>query len=277
MIEDLLTAAKVASSGTKPSMLNLGSAAGLTGIYGGSVAGGVGLAGLAAIAGTQLGLGYILSRPSTTRMLLSIERMTQKGQQSSANKLANKLLTQLETAGVANAVQNTPNTAPATQVAPMPETAPQPTQAQQPSQGLSDAEFEELKKELQKAKPQKQQVSSLIEDEAAKLGIPEHTALLTKLANQESGFKQSAVSPKGAIGVMQLMPDTAKELGVDPTDLEQNVRGGVRYWAKQLKFFNGDTKLATAAYNAGAGNVIKAGNKVPNFKETQNYVQNIVG
>ena len=166
---------------------------------------------------------------------------------------------------------------PATQVAPMPETAPQPTQAQQPSQGLSDAEFEELKKELQKAKPQKQQVSSLIEDEAAKLGIPEHTALLTKLANQESGFKQSAVSPKGAIGVMQLMPDTAKELGVDPTDLEQNVRGGVRYWAKQLKFFNGDTKLATAAYNAGAGNVIKAGNKVPNFKETQNYVQNIVG
>lgn len=279
MIEDLLTAAKVASSGTKPSMLNLGSAAGLTGIYGGSVAGGVGLAGLAAIAGTQLGLGYILSRPSTTRMMLSIERMTQKGQQSSANKLANKLVSQLETAGVANAIQNTPNTEQPTQVAPMaaPTPAAQPTQPQQPSQGLSDAEFEELKKELQKAKPQKQQVSSLIEDEAAKLGIPEHTALLTKLANQESGFKQSAVSPKGAIGVMQLMPATAKELGVDPEDLEQNVRGGVRYWAKQLKFFNGDTKLATAAYNAGAGNVIKAGNKVPNFAETQKYVQNIVG
>lgn len=280
MIEDLLMAAKVASSGTKPSMLNLGSAAGLTGIYGGSVAGGVGLAGLAAIAGTQLGLGYILSRPSTTRMLLSIERMTQKGQQSSANKLANKLISQLETAGVANVVQNTPNTAPTTQVAPMPETTTQPAeqqQPQQPSQGLSDAEFEELKRELQKAKPQKQQVSSIIEDEAAKLGIPEHVNLLTKLANQESGFKQSAVSPKGAIGVMQLMPTTAQELGVDPNDLEQNVRGGVRYWAKQLKFFNGDTKLATAAYNAGAGNVIKAGNKVPNFAETQKYVQNIVG
>jgi hypothetical protein len=279
MIEDLLTAAKVASSGTKPSMLNLGSAAGLTGIYGGSVAGGVGLAGLAAIAGTQLGLGYILSRPSTTRMMLSIERMTQKGQQSSANKLANKLVSQLETAGVANAIQNTPNTAQTNQQAPMaPMAAPQPTQQpQQPSQGLSDTEFEELKKELQKAQPQKQQVSSLIEDEAAKLGIPEHVGLLTKLAKQESGFKQSAVSPKGAIGVMQLMPATARELGVDPEDFEQNVRGGVRYWAKQLKFFNGDTKLATAAYNAGAGNVIKAGNKVPNFAETQKYVQNIVG
>jgi len=167
-----------------------------------------------------------------------------------------------------------------TQVTPMPETTTQPSQqTQQPaSQGLSDAEFEELRKEIQKSsQPQKQQVSSIIEDEAAKLGISEHTDLLTKLAKQESGFKQSAVSPKGAIGVMQLMPATAQELGVDPNDLEQNVRGGVRYWAKQLKFFNGNTKLATAAYNAGAGNVIKAGNQVPNFKETQNYVAAIVG
>jgi soluble lytic murein transglycosylase-like protein len=134
-----------------------------------------------------------------------------------------------------------------------------------------------LKKEINNSKPQKQQVSSIIEDEAARLGIPQHANLLTKLAKQESGFKQSAVSPKGALGVMQLMPATAQELGVDPTDLEQNVRGGVRYWAKQLRFFNGDTKLATAAYNAGAGNVIKAGNQVPNFKETQNYVAAIVG
>lgn len=169
----------------------------------------------------------------------------------------------------------------ATQVAPMPETTTQPVtqQEQQPaSQGLSDIEFEELKKELQKSKqPQKQQVSSIIEDEATRLGIPEHVDLLTKLAKQESGFKQSAVSPKGAIGVMQLMPATAQELGVNPNDLEQNVRGGVRYWAKQLRFFNGDVRLATAAYNAGAGNVIKAGNQVPNFKETQNYVAAIVG
>lgn len=148
---------------------------------------------------------------------------------------------------------------------------------QETTQGLSPAEFEELKKYIAPTKPQKQEVSSIIEDEAQKLGVGEHTDLLVKLAKQESGFKQSAVSPKGAIGVMQLMPQTAQELGVDPYDLEQNVRGGVRYWAKQLKFFNGDVKLATAAYNAGAGNVIKAGNKVPNFEETQKYVAAIVG
>lgn len=155
--------------------------------------------------------------------------------------------------------------------------SPQMQQETQPTQGLSPSEFEELKKYIAPSQPQKQQVSSIIEDEAQKLGVGEHADLLVKLAKQESGFKQSALSPKGAIGVMQLMPGTAKELGVDPYDLEQNVRGGVRYWAKQLKFFNGDTKLATAAYNAGAGNVIRAGNRVPNFEETQKYVAAIVG
>jgi hypothetical protein len=156
------------------------------------------------------------------------------------------------------------------------EQAPEQTQ-EQPQEGLSPAEFQELLKLQQDSTPRKQEVSSIIEDEAQKLGVGEHVNLLTKLANQESGFKQSALSPKGAIGVMQLMPTTAQELGVDPYDLEQNVRGGVRYWAKQLKFFNGDVKLATAAYNAGAGNVIKAGNKVPDFEETKKYVSAIVG
>lgn len=152
----------------------------------------------------------------------------------------------------------------------------QPAQPQGPAQGLSPDEFEELKK-LQLNVPQKERVSSIIEDEASKLGIPEHIELLVKLAKQESGYKQGAISPKGAIGVMQLMPATAQELGVNPNDLDQNVRGGVRYWAKMLKFFNNDVKLATAAYNAGPGNVIKAGNRVPNFKETQSYVEKIAG
>lgn len=159
----------------------------------------------------------------------------------------------------------------------MPDALQQVQPPEQPQDGLSPAEFEELLKLQQDSTPRKQEVSSIIEDEAKKLGVGEHVNLLTKLANQESGFKQSALSPKGAIGVMQLMPTTAQELGVDPYDLEQNVRGGVRYWAKQLKFFNGDVKLATAAYNAGAGNVIKAGNKVPDFAETKKYVSAIVG
>ena len=156
-----------------------------------------------------------------------------------------------------------------------PETTQPPEQAQ-PTEGLSEQEFQELQNLFNK-QPQKERVSSVIEDEATKLGIAEHIPLLIKLAKQESNYRQSALSNKGAIGVMQLMPATAKELNVDPTDLEQNVRGGVRYWAQQLKTFNGDVKLATAAYNAGAGNVRKAGNKVPNFAETQKYVAAIVG
>jgi len=222
-----------------------------------------------------------LTNPETVKELLininKAQSAIASGKQSSIDAAAGALKQTLINNGINVGSQQEGEAA---QVTPMPETTTQPTMEQQQpaSQGLSDTEFEELKKELQKSKqPQKQQVSSIIEDEASRLGIPEHVALLTKLAKQESGFKQSAVSPKGAIGIMQLMPATAQELGVDPNDLEQNVRGGVRYWAKQLKFFNGDVKLATAAYNAGAGNVIKAGNQVPNFKETQNYVAAIVG
>jgi hypothetical protein len=220
-----------------------------------------------------------LSNPEVAKELLininKAQAALNSGKQVSIDNAVGALKQTMINNGIAAGSQQQ---GPATQVAPMPEIETQPAPAQQPaSQGLSDAEFEELRKEINNSKPQKQQVSSIIEDEAARLGIPQHADLLTKLAKQESGFKQSAVSPKGAIGVMQLMPTTAQELGVDPTDLEQNVRGGVRYWAKQLRFFNGDTKLATAAYNAGAGNVIKAGNQVPNFKETQNYVAAIVG
>jgi len=215
-----------------------------------------------------------LSNPEVTKELLvninKAQAALNSGKQISIDNAVGALKQTMINNGIGAGVQQQGQAA---EVASMPET----TTPQQPTQGLSDAEFEELKKEINNSKPQKQQVSSIIEDEAARLGIPQHTALLTKLANQESGFKQSAVSPKGATGVMQLMPATAQELGVDPQDLEQNVRGGVRYWAKQLKFFNGDVKLATAAYNAGAGNVIKAGNQVPNFKETQNYVAAIVG
>jgi hypothetical protein len=74
---------------------------------------------------------------------------------------------------------------------------------------------------------------------------------------------------------MQLMPDTAKQLGVDPTDPAQNIEGGTRYLKQLHDQFGGDTDLALAAYNAGPGNVQKAGNKIPNIPETQNYVQSI--
>jgi membrane-bound lytic murein transglycosylase B len=91
----------------------------------------------------------------------------------------------------------------------------------------------------------------------------------------ESAFNPAAVSSAGAIGLGQLMPATAKELGVDPTDPVQNLEGAARYMKQQLERF-GDPALALAAYNAGPSRVAKAGG-IPNITETQNYVAKILG
>jgi len=100
--------------------------------------------------------------------------------------------------------------------------------------------------------------------------------LFLRLVQQESRFKTSAISPKGATGLAQLMPATAAELGVDPNDPLQNLAGGDRYLRQQLDTFGGNPYLALAAYNAGAGNVRKHGG-IPPFAETQNYVASIMG
>jgi soluble lytic murein transglycosylase-like protein len=92
---------------------------------------------------------------------------------------------------------------------------------------------------------------------------------------QESGWNPTARSHKGAIGLAQLMPGTARQLGVDPHDPEQNLRGGARYLAAQYRRF-GSWRLALAAYNAGPGAVEKHGG-VPPFRETQGYVVAILG
>lgn len=96
--------------------------------------------------------------------------------------------------------------------------------------------------------------------------------LVRAMMQQESGGNQNAVSPKGARGRMQLMPATARELGVDPNDPAQNLEGGVRYMRQMLDRYNGDERLALAAYNAGPGRVRGS---VPNIPETQQYVSNI--
>ena len=98
-------------------------------------------------------------------------------------------------------------------------------------------------------------------------------AFALAIAQQESGFNQLAKSAAGARGVMQLMPGTAKQLGVNFSDLNDNIKGGVMYLSQQEKQFK-SLRLAAAAYNAGPGNVQKYGG-VPPFKETQNYVTSV--
>ena len=101
-------------------------------------------------------------------------------------------------------------------------------------------------------------------------------ALIEALVWQESRWRENAVSPVGARGLAQLMPGTARDLGVDSSDPLANLEGGARYLRQQLDRFDGDIERALAAYNAGPGRVIRA-NGVPRIRETQLYVTAIMG
>ncbi|ANB34193.1 soluble lytic murein transglycosylase-like protein [Rhodovulum sulfidophilum] len=108
---------------------------------------------------------------------------------------------------------------------------------------------------------------------ARRHGVPED--LFLRLVQQESGWNSRAVSHKGAIGLAQLMPETARRLGVDPTDPRQNLEGGARYLRRQFDRFR-SWRLALAAYNAGPAAVERHGG-VPPYDETRTYVRRIWG
>ena len=127
----------------------------------------------------------------------------------------------------------------------------------------------------QAAAGERQKIEASILKAAQKYDLPVN--LIKSVIRAESNFQVKAVSHAGAQGLMQLMPDTAEELGVkNPFNIAENIDGGSRYLRKMLDSFGGDLKLALAAYNAGPEAVIKYGGKVPPFRETQQYVNRVL-
>lgn len=118
------------------------------------------------------------------------------------------------------------------------------------------------------------QLDAIFDEAAAKYGVD--AKFLKAIAKCESDFSTECTSHSGAMGIMQLMPQTAASLGVtNAYDPYQNIMGGARYISEKLAQYNGDKSLALAAYNAGSGNVAKYGG-IPPFKETQNYVAKVM-
>ena len=143
---------------------------------------------------------------------------------------------------------------------------------------IKDKVYSEIR--LKKTQPQpvaltdQQIIKQSVHKAAAKYNLPPE--LITAVIRAESNFEIGAVSSAGAQGLMQLMPATAKELGVkNPFDIEQNIDGGTKYLRKMLDRFGGSVHKALAAYNAGPGTVVKYNGRVP-YPETRQYVKRVM-
>ncbi len=117
--------------------------------------------------------------------------------------------------------------------------------------------------------------ASLVEQAAREHRVDR--ALLQAMIATESGFDPHAVSPKGAVGLMQLMPETARRYGVrNPYDPADNIRGGAKYLRDLMQKFNNDLSLTLAAYNAGEEAIVQHGNRIPPYRETLDYVPRVL-
>lgn len=126
-----------------------------------------------------------------------------------------------------------------------------------------------------KAPVRVEQLRGVIENVAKRVDIA--PSLIHAVISAESNYDAQAVSPKGAVGLMQLMPATAKRFGVlDPLVVQDNVLAGASYLKWLMGYFKGDLELVLAAYNAGEQAVVRAGHKVPKYPETQAYVRRIM-
>lgn len=144
---------------------------------------------------------------------------------------------------------------------------------------LCDQTIKKRQQKLTQFKPKatytvsRQELEKIVEEKSLLYGVD--PKLIKEMIREESGWNPYAVSPKGAMGVMQLMPQTAILMGVkDPFDPVQNIDGGIRYMKYLLERFKGNFHLALAAYNAGPSLVESLG-RIPNIPETQNYVRKI--
>ncbi|SFG07174.1 Transglycosylase SLT domain-containing protein [Halobacillus alkaliphilus] len=139
---------------------------------------------------------------------------------------------------------------------------------------MSQSEESKQAKEIDSTKMKDQSIDQIIKKASQHYGVDEK--LIQSVVQAESNFDADVVSHAGAQGLMQLMPATAEGLGVkDPFNPEENVMGGTKYLKQMLDRYDGNSRLALAAYNAGPGNVDKYGG-VPPFQETQNYVSKVL-